>query len=129
MSPSKSRLWNLFEKAERSVGVPLEGIVASKGFTDALVRFHKLSRAIGDIVARAASGRVEKVLHTAQMPTRGDVQRLSRLLVELAEEVRALAPKIEEARAERGAAAKRRKTAGGAGRKAKGASRRARKRE
>jgi len=117
MSEAKSPMRRVFDKAERTVGGPLEDLVSSKSFTDALVKLHKLSRAVGGVVARAAGGGVETVLRTAHMPTQSDIQRLSRLLVELAGEVRALSPKIDEARA--AAQRRRRKAPVAASRKAK----------
>lgn len=98
MSNSKPFLRQMFDKVERAVGGPLEQLVASKSYTDVILTINQLQKAIGGPVAGAASGAMEKVLHVVQMPTRSDVRRLNRQLVELATELRALSAKVQEAR-------------------------------
>lgn len=98
MSNSKPFLRQVFDKVERAVGGPLEQLVASKSYTDVILTINQLQKAIGGPVAGAASGAMEKVLHAVQLPTRSDVRRLSRQLVELATELRAVSAKLQEAR-------------------------------
>lgn len=100
MSKSKPAARRVFDKAERTVGKPLEELAQSKTFTEALGIAIKLQRKIGGAVCGAAAGAVEKVLHTAQIPTRSDVRRLNGQIVELATEVRTLSQKLHEARRE-----------------------------
>ena len=95
MTREKPRLRRAFDKAERTIGEPLEELVASRGFTERLVKLDGLRRAVNDMVLGMAAGAVEKALHAAQIPTRGDVRRLNRQLVELATEVRSLSEKVQ----------------------------------
>lgn len=97
MAREKPKIRRAFDKAERTIGEPLEELVASRGFTETLVKLNGLRRAINSAVLGAAGGAVESALHVAQIPTRSDVRRLNRQLVELATEVRTLSEKLQEA--------------------------------
>ena len=90
MSPAKRPWWRAFDKVERRVGKPLEDAVASSAYMEVMVRGMKVQRAVGGAVGRVASGAVGKVLRVAQLPTRGDVHRISREITALTSEVRAL---------------------------------------
>lgn len=100
MSKSKPTARRVFDKAERTIGEPLEELVQSKTFTEALGIAIKLQRRVNGAVFGAAAGAVEKMLHTAQIPTRSDVRNLNQQIVELTAEVRTLAQKLQEARRE-----------------------------
>ncbi len=103
MNKPKSPVRELFDKAERKIGEPLEEIVASRTYTDLMLALSKIKGKVGGTIADTASGAVEKVLHVAQIPTRSDVRRLNRQIVELATEVRSLSHKLQEARRRAGA--------------------------
>lgn len=96
--PNQPAWRRTFDSVERKVGRPLEDVVTSSTYVDALVLGVKLQVT----VARAVRGTVERqigaILHLAAMPTRGDVRRLSRQLTTLTGEVRTLAVAIEEVR-------------------------------
>lgn len=98
MSDSKPILRQVFDKAERVVGEPLEQLVGSKLYTDLLLTLKQVKDAIGGALGGAASGAAEKVLHLAQVPTRSDIRRLNRHLVEIATEVRTLSARQNEMR-------------------------------
>lgn len=98
MNKPKSPIRDLFDKAERKIGEPLEEVVASRTYTDLMLALSKIKGKVGGAIADKASGTVEKVLHVVQIPTRSDVRRLNRQIVELATEVRSLSNKLQEAR-------------------------------
>lgn len=98
MNKPKTPVRDLFDKAERKIGEPLEEIVASRTYTDVMLVLKKIKNKVGGTIADTASGAVEKVLHVAQIPTRSDVRHLNRQIVELATEVRSLSNKLQEAR-------------------------------
>lgn len=100
MSNSKPTARRVFDKAERTIGEPLEELVQSKTFTEALGIALKLQRRVNGALFGVAAGAVERVLHTAQIPTRSDVRNLNRQIVELTAEVRTLSQKLHEARRE-----------------------------
>jgi len=90
MSPAKRPWWRAFDRVERKVGKPLEDAVASSAYMNVMVRGMKVQRTVGGAVGRVASGAVGKVLRVAQLPTRGDMRRISREITVLTGEVRAL---------------------------------------
>ena len=95
MTKSKPCMRRLFDKAERAVGEPLEDLVASKDYTDILLTLQKLRAAVDGAINDTASGVFEKTLNAVQIPTRSDVRRLNRQIVELATEVRALSAELQ----------------------------------
>mgnify|MGYP007047350933 CR=1 FL=1 len=95
MTKSKPCIRRLFDKAERAVGEPLEDLVASKDYTDILLTLQKLRAAVDGAINDTASGVFEKTLNAVQIPTRSDVRRLNRQIVELATEVRALSAELQ----------------------------------
>ena len=95
MTKSKPCIRRLFDKAERAVGEPLEDLVASKDYTDILLTLQKLRAAVDGAINDTASGGFEKTLNAVQIPTRSDVRRLNRQIVELATEVRALSAELQ----------------------------------
>lgn len=96
MSARKSAFWRGFDKVERAVGKPLEDVVASQKYVDVSVLGMKVKRGIGGAAQRIVGRPISAVLRAANVPTRGDVQRLSRQLSGLTSEVRALSAKQAE---------------------------------
>jgi hypothetical protein len=90
MSKSKPPWWRAFDKVERTIGKPLEEVVASRRYVDVMLTGQKVRRAVTGKVGRVAGGAVGKVLHVVQIPTRSDVRNLNRQITELASQVRAL---------------------------------------
>ena len=90
MSSRKRPWWRAFDNIERRVGKPLEGAAASTRYVDLMVRGRRVQRAIGGTFVRVAGGAAGKALHAANMPTLGDVRRLSRQIAVLTSEVREL---------------------------------------
>jgi hypothetical protein len=80
----------VFDGAERSVGRPLEEIVASSTYADLLALGIKANRAVTGAVFDVASSAFGGILRAANIPTREDVLRLSRQFAVLAGEVRTL---------------------------------------
>ena len=80
----------VFDKVERTVGAPLEGAVASPRYGVAVSFWVNGPRAISRNVRGAVDDKLAAVLHALNMPTRGDLQRLSRQMAVLTAEVRAL---------------------------------------
>jgi hypothetical protein len=96
MSRSKHPFWRAFDKVERTIGEPLEEIVASRKYLDVMLTGRKVQRAVGGVVGRVARGAVEGVLHVAQIPTRSDVDDMNRKLTRLSTEIRALSAETQE---------------------------------
>lgn len=99
MTRPKRRLRRAFDKAERAIGEPLEEIVASKSYTEAMLKLFKARKAISGAIAGKASGMVEKLLHLAQIPTRSDVRSMNRHIADLSAEVRTLSGRLQAGRA------------------------------
>lgn len=100
MSPAPKPGWRrAFDRVERVVGEPLEGIVASPKYVDVMLTGLKVQRALLGAVGRAAGGVVRKGLRAAQIPTRTDVRTLNQQLTELATEVRQLSAETHRLRA------------------------------
>jgi hypothetical protein len=97
MSVGKPPWWRAFDRVERTLGRPLEDAANSSRGVDVMLRAIRLQRAIGGGLGRLAGGATERVLHVANMPTRGDIQRLSRQLATLTSELRALSADQREA--------------------------------
>jgi hypothetical protein len=88
----------VFDKVERTVGKPLEDAVASSRYVDTMLTVKKVQRAAGGAVFRTVDRGMGRVLHLVNVPTRGDVRRLSRQLTVLTSEVRALSAATKEQR-------------------------------
>jgi hypothetical protein len=99
MSSGKRPWWRAFDNIERRVGKPLEGAAGSARYVDLMVRGRRVHRAVGGGFMRMAGGAAGKVLHAANMPTLGDVRRLSRQIAVLTSEVRTLSASQREATA------------------------------
>jgi hypothetical protein len=90
VSSNKHPWWRAFDKVERAVGKPLEDAVASRRYVDVMTRGIRVQRALGGAAGRVVGGAVGKVLHAVNIPTRGDVRRLTRDIAVLTSEVRSL---------------------------------------
>jgi hypothetical protein len=86
----------VFDKVERTVGRPLEDVVGSSRYVDTMLTVKKVPRAAGGAVFRTVDRGMGRVLHLVNVPTRGDVRRLSRQLTVLTSEVRALSAATRE---------------------------------
>jgi len=84
----------VFDRAERTVGKPLEDLVASRRYMDVSLMTRKVRGAVGGLVTRPTAA----ILHVANIPDRADVRRLSRQIATLTNEVRELHAEIEELR-------------------------------
>ena len=98
MSSAKPAWRQTFDSVERTIGAPLEELVASKTFTEVLVAGKKVGDAVDGAVRGVVRGALERALHAAQIPTRSDVRHLRSQLVALTGELRGLAMAQEEAR-------------------------------
>lgn len=96
MSPP---LWRrAFDRAERTVGKPLEDAVASRRMGELFTIGFRVEGALKGVFER----QTRSVLHFWNVPARTDVARLNRQIAALTAEVRTLAAQLEEER-ERGA--------------------------
>lgn len=86
-------LWRqAFDRTERTVGRPLERLVTTRRFNDALVVTVRLQGALVGAFER----QTRTVLHFWNMPARSDVRRLSRQVATLTGEVRTLSARLDE---------------------------------
>lgn len=84
-------LWRqVFDKVERTVGVPLEDVANSYLFVDVMALGIKTRRAVTGTATRVVAGVVSPLLRTANIATRDDIQRMTGHLSALTTEVRAL---------------------------------------
>jgi hypothetical protein len=92
---SRQPTWRrVFDRAERTIGRPLESLVANPRFVDVALFRQQARRAVGGALQRPA----EMVLHLLNLPARGDIRRLSHQVAALANEVREVAAGVEELR-------------------------------
>lgn len=88
-------LWRRgFDAAERAVGRPLEGAVASPRMAQLLTLGFRVEGVVQGLFER----QTRTLLHFWNMPTRTDVARLNRQLAALTAEVRTLAAELDEER-------------------------------
>jgi hypothetical protein len=80
----------VFDKVERAVGAPLEDAVASPRYGKAIAFWVNGPMAVQRGVRRTVDNKLGGVLHALNIPTRGDVARLSRQMAVLTAEVRSL---------------------------------------
>ena len=88
-----------FDRIERAVGAPLEDAVASRRYIDLLVLWINGPMAVNRKLVELVDDQLGRVLHVLNIPTREDVNRLSRQLSVLTAEVRGLslpADRIDE---------------------------------
>jgi hypothetical protein len=84
-------LWRRgFDRAERAVGRPLEGLVATRRFNDLLVLTFRAQNLVFGVFQR----QTRAVLHFWNLPARTDVSRLQRELGKLRAQVRELDVKV-----------------------------------
>jgi hypothetical protein len=83
-----------FDRAERTVGKPLEGLVASPRYLNVALFGRRLRGAVGTVVDLPASA----VLHLLNLPARGDIRRLDRQVVAVSNEVREVAAGLDQLR-------------------------------
>jgi hypothetical protein len=86
-------LWRrAFDLGERAVGAPLEALVRSEAFCDALT--------VSTRTRRGAMARMERysrrALHLLNLPAGSDVRRVNDQLVRIDRDVRALAKQLED---------------------------------
>ena len=94
MSLGQPRWRQAFDTAERTVGRPLETIVASPRYLDVAL----LGRRIRGVAGTAVGIPMTTVLHLLNLPARGDIRKLSRQVATLTNEVRQLSAEIDELR-------------------------------
>lgn len=93
MSPQPT--WRrAFDRAERTIGRPLEDLVASPRFMDVALFRQRARRVVVGALERPA----EVILHLLSLPARGDIRRLSHQVAALANEVHEVAAGIDELR-------------------------------
>ncbi len=86
-------LWRrVFDRAERGVGAPLEELVQTSRFVDAVV----LSLRAQASVRRAVAHGQRRLLHLWNLPARSDVERVNRQVAALRHELRELAARLDE---------------------------------
>jgi hypothetical protein len=79
-----------FDWVERAVGAPLEEAVASRRGVDLLVFWMNGQLAVNQLVYRLVDDQLGRAMHMLNMPSREDVNRLSRQIATLTAEVRGL---------------------------------------
>ncbi len=80
----------VFDRVERKIGEPLEGVATSERFVDVMATGMKAKRAVTGSAGWLVGGVLRKVLHAANIATLSDVKRLNGHLSELASEMRAI---------------------------------------
>ena len=94
MSAGQPRWRRAFDTAERTVGRPLEAVVASPGYLEVAL----LGRRVRAVAGSALTVPMTTVLHLFSLPARADIRKLSRQVAALTNEVRELAAEIDELR-------------------------------
>ena len=83
-------LQRLVVQADTLIGRRLEGLLGSRTATDLLLGGFRLQGSLQRVVERPARA----VLHTLNMPTRGDVAQLRRALASTQEELREMSRRL-----------------------------------
>lgn len=94
MSAAKPTWRRVFDRAERTVGAPLEGVVASPRYVDVTLLVRKVRGTAGAVVGFPMTT-LRSVLN---VPARGDIRRLGHQIAALTNEVHDLAAEIEDLR-------------------------------
>lgn len=94
MSAERSLWRRIFDSAERAAGAPLESVMNGAGFNEALVLALRLRTGLGRLAARTSS----RFLHLWNLPSYGDVRRLSKQLGEMERQLRALSKRVDDRR-------------------------------
>ena len=91
-------LWRkAFDTAERAVGGPLETVVRTETFADAVALVVAVRRRVGQEVERQS----RRALHRVNLPAASDMRRISQQLAVLERQVRSLSHELEDMREER----------------------------
>jgi hypothetical protein len=85
-------LRRVFDRAERAIGQPLEGVAQFSKFTDVYLTRKRVERTIRGALDRPTGAQ----LHFINIPARTDVRRVNRQLAALTEEVRTLSARLDE---------------------------------
>jgi hypothetical protein len=92
-SGASKPLWRqVFDRAERLAGEPLEDAVQTRTFVDALVLSLRVQKALWSSVERGT----RTVVHLCNLPARSDVDRLSRQVAAMRNELRDVAGRLDE---------------------------------
>jgi hypothetical protein len=96
MSPAPQPLWRqVFDRTERTVARPLEGLVASNRYVGVALWRQRFRGAVAEAIERPTAA----FLHLLNLPARSDIRRLGHQISALTNEVRELAAGVEEFRA------------------------------
>ena len=93
MSAAQPRWRQLFDRAERAVGAPLEELVAKEPFHQVVMLTIHARSAVRGVVER----QTRAVLHAINIPSLTDVRRVNRQLGALTSEVRELSARLGDA--------------------------------
>ena len=94
MSTGKPRWRRAFDRAERTVGGPLEGIVASPRYVDVTLLVRRVRGTAGAVLGFPMT----TLRHVLNVPDRGDIRRLGHQIAALTNEVHDLAAGMEDLR-------------------------------
>jgi hypothetical protein len=94
MSAGKPTWRRAFDRAERTVGTPLEGLVASPRYVDLTLLVRRVRGTAGAVIGFPMTT-LRSVLN---VPARGDISRLGHQIAALTNEVHDLAAGIEDLR-------------------------------
>jgi hypothetical protein len=94
MSAAKPKWRQAFDRAERTVGEPLEGLVASPRYVDLTLLVRRVRGTAGTVVGFPMTT-LRSVLN---VPARGDIRRLGQQIAALTNEVHDLKADIEDLR-------------------------------
>lgn len=94
MSDGQPRWRRAFDSAERTVGRPLEAVVASPSYLGVAL----LGRRVKAVAGSAVTLPMTTLLHVLSLPARSDIRKLSRQVATLTNEVRVLAVEIDQLR-------------------------------
>jgi hypothetical protein len=94
MSAAKPTWRRAFDRAERSVGQPLEGLVASPRYVDLALFGRRVRGAAGNVLGFPMT----TLRYVLNVPARGDIRRLGQQIAALTNEVRDLAEGIDDLR-------------------------------
>jgi hypothetical protein len=81
-----------FDRAERTIGKPLENAVQSSKFTDVYLVRKRVARTLRSALDRPTGA----FLHFINIPARSDVRRVNRQIAALTEELRSLSARLDE---------------------------------
>jgi hypothetical protein len=94
MTAGKPRWRRAFDRAERTVGGPLEGLVASPRYVDATLLVRRVRGTAGTVLGFPMT----TLRYVLNVPARGDIRRLGHQIAALTNEVHDLAVGMEDLR-------------------------------